>query len=65
VNIGDKIRITFHGHPEELATAGTVTAVLPDGVVKATIDDVQHPLWNHEGKPRGELTIAPGNYETV
>jgi len=65
MKIGDKIRVTFHDHPEEMSTVCTVTAVLKDGVVKATIDDQQHPLYTHQEKPRGELTIAPTNYEEV
>jgi hypothetical protein len=60
---GDKIWIDLGNHPKDVVQ-GTVTAVLPAGVVKATIDDQGHPLATHQEKPR-ELTITPGNYETV
>lgn len=61
---GDKIRVTFHDHPEELATVCTVTGVFPDGVVKATIDDQEHQFHQYGDKVR-ELHVAPSNYETV
>jgi hypothetical protein len=60
MKIGDKIRIKFHGHPEQWATTGTVTAVLGEGVVTATIDDPLHPLYRAE-----DYWIAPSNYEAV
>jgi len=71
---GDKIRITFPGHPEEMHTVGTVTYVRPDGVIDAVIDDLEHPLATVDGvhpldgspiTKKRVLTIAPGNYETV
>ena len=71
---GNKIRIIFPGHPEEVATTGTITGIFPNGVVEAVIDDLEHPLATvdavhpFDGSPitkKRVLTIAPGNYETV
>ena len=75
MKVGDKIRILFHDHPEEMQTVGTVVAVLQDGVVKATIDDLDHQLATHDAPDpfsNGEtvtkkrvFTIVPANYEAV
>jgi hypothetical protein len=56
---GDKIRITFPGHPEEMHGEAVVTAVLPGDVLRAKMVDSGHPFATVE------LTIAPGNYEMV
>lgn len=56
---GDKIRVTFPGHEDHVHGEATVTAVLPDNVVRAKMVDSGHPFATLE------LTVAPGNYEEV
>lgn len=56
---GDTIRVTFPGHREEIHGEAVITAVLPDNVVRAKMKDSGHPFATVE------LTVAPGNYETV
>jgi hypothetical protein len=56
---GDKIRITFPGHGEEMHGEAEIVTVLPDNVVRAKMVDSGHPFATVE------LHVAPGNYETV
>jgi len=59
MKVGSKIRITFHDHPEEMNGEAVVTAVLPENVVRAKMNDSGHPFSTLE------LTVAPTNYEEV
>jgi translation initiation factor IF-1 len=56
---GDKIRVTFPGHDDEVHGEAVVTAVLPENVVRAKMVDSGHPFATVE------LTVVPGNYEMV
>lgn len=56
---GDKIRVTFPGHSEEMHGEAVITAVLPQDVVRAKMTDSGHPFTSVE------LTIEPGHYELV
>jgi len=64
MKLGDKIRITFHGHADKMSTIATVTGLMKDGCVKAIMEDQQHPLALIDGRPR-ELSVSPDNYEAV
>ncbi len=69
---GDVIRIQLHGHSTECAddcvcggvhvVSGKVVDVLQDGFIKATIDDVEHPLALVDGLER-VLTCSPEMYK--
>lgn len=64
MKVGDKIRVVFVRESDDQHAICTVKSVLPDGLLKATIDNQDHPLHAHNGKPR-ELFVAPGNYEEL
>lgn len=57
---GDKVRINLHGHNQMVDA--TVTAVLKDGFIKATINDDDHPLTHVDDKKR-EITCSDDMYE--
>lgn len=59
MKVGDKIRIIFHDHPEEMHGEAEVTAVLADNVMRAKMVDSGHPFATVE------LTVVPSNYEAV
>jgi hypothetical protein len=59
MKVGDKIRVMFDGHPDQMHGEAVVTAVLPENVVRAKMADSGHPFSTLE------LTVAPTNYEEL